>query len=87
MKTLSSNDEFIAELKVLIDGWCERRCLKPLSRILGPYLGFNGLTDGWVELSNALKTVRAMHRSLLLESEIDTIADLNRFAERALQRS
>ena len=33
-------------LRVLVDGWCERRALQPLAALLPPYLAFSGLSDG-----------------------------------------
>jgi hypothetical protein len=41
MSDLADNAEFFALLNELIDKWCDRRALRPLSRMLGPYLAFN----------------------------------------------
>jgi hypothetical protein len=80
----STNTEFLDGLKGLIDGWCERRCLAPLSRILSPYLSFNGMTDGWGELAFALKNVRALDGEHLSSRECETVEDLIRAADVAL---
>jgi hypothetical protein len=72
----STNTEFLETLKGLIDGWCERRCLAPLSRVLSPYLSFNGMTDGWGELGVALKSIRALdgeHLSLKERGIVDNL--------------
>jgi hypothetical protein len=71
-----SNDEFFEALKGLIDGWCDRRSLRPLSHVLGPYLYFNGLTDGWTELATGLKSVRAQDREQLTAGEVAVVDDL-----------
>jgi hypothetical protein len=31
---------FLTNVRALIDVWCERRALKALHYVLGPYLGF-----------------------------------------------
>ena len=37
---------------MLIEKWCDERRLDALAQILPAYLAFNGLADGWGELSN-----------------------------------
>jgi hypothetical protein len=82
-----SNDEFLEALRGLINGWCDKRSLGPLSRVLGPYLGFNGMTDGWAELATSLKSVRAQYRDHLTADEMETIGDLIRATDRAIYRN
>src|ERR1700743_155442 len=60
VKDFQSNEEFLAVLRMLVERWCDERRLDALARILPGYLAFNGLTDGWGELSNALKATRAL---------------------------
>ena len=84
MGDVADNGEFFALLKQLIDKWCDRRALKPLSRMLGPYLAFDGLTDGWREILSALKDVHALCRSDLSDAESKAVNVLIRAAERAL---
>jgi hypothetical protein len=84
MAQISGNEQFFTLLRALIDVWCERRCLRPLATVLGPYISFNGLTDGWAEINTALKTVRALDRDLLLESELRVIDNLVRAADHAI---
>ena len=86
MPTLKSNDEFFALLRSLIDEWCDRRCLKALHYILGPYLGFNGLTDAWGDLRVALQNVRALAKTELKTAELEEVDDLIRAVDRALAR-
>ena len=87
METIANNAEFFAAFKGLIDSWCDRRALKPLARVLGPYLAFNGLTDGWGEILNGLKAVRALRDDDISEAEMDTVRELIHAAERAVSRS
>ena len=81
-----SNAEFFEALKKLIDSWCDRRSYRPLSRILGPYLGFNGMTDGWAELATGLKSIRALDRDGLALPEQATIDELIRVTDQAIHR-
>jgi hypothetical protein len=81
---ISSNEQFFDVLKALVDSWCERRCLQPLARVLGPYVAFYGLTDDWAELQNALKSVRALDRDILPEAEFNSVGDLINAIDRTL---
>ena len=72
MGDVADNAEFFALLKQLIEKWCDRRALKPLSRMLGPYLAFDGLTDGWGEILSALKSVHTLCRDDLSDAEIES---------------
>jgi hypothetical protein len=86
MMAISNNPQFFAALRSLIDSWCDRRALKPLSRLLRPYLAFNGLTDSWGEVLGALKAVRAHCREDLSGAELETIDALIRAAKGAVHR-
>ena len=44
----------------LVDGWCDRRELNPLAKVLPAWIANNGLTDGWTNLHDALKHTYAM---------------------------
>ena len=81
---MRDNAEFFASMKGLIDGWCDRRALAPLARLLPAYLAFNGLTDGWGDLLDALEGVRASCREGLPETDIAIVGDLIRAAEKAI---
>lgn len=82
-KTYPDNEAFFADLRNLIDGWCERRCLQPLSIVLPAYSSFNGMTDGWGELLKALQALAVLPDGLLPD-EHDTVTDLQRAAEGAI---
>jgi len=62
-------------LRPLIDGWCERRELRPLAVLLPAYLAFNGLTDGWHSLWNAVNNLRGLGDALPGE-ERATVAEV-----------
>jgi hypothetical protein len=84
MTVPSTNTEFLEAIKTLVDGWCERRSLGPLSRVLSPYLSFNGMTDGWAELAVALKSIRALDGEHLSSKERGTVDDLIRATDVAI---
>ncbi len=76
MRDYASNDELLADLRGLIERWCDQRKLGPLYRILGGYLALNGLTDGWADLLEALKATRAIGFESLGQKDWDTLCDL-----------
>ena len=80
----STNQEFFDALKGLIEGWCERRSLGPLARVLSPYLSFNGMTEGWGELAIALKSIRALDGDQISTQERETVDDLIRATDIAI---
>jgi hypothetical protein len=49
-----------AEIRQLVDRWCNRRELRALASLLRAWLVNNGLTDGWAILHDALKHTYAM---------------------------
>ena len=86
MAHISTNEEFLDALKGLIDGWCERRSLRPLATVLNPYLSFNGMTDGWGELAIALKSIRALDGNQISIRERVLVDDLIRATDIAIIR-
>ena len=83
---MRDNAEFFVSMKSLIDGWCDRRALAPLARLLPAYLAFNGLRDSWGDLLDALEGVRASCRDGLPESDLVMVGNLIRAAEKAIHR-
>jgi hypothetical protein len=81
-----SNDQFFEALRSLIDCWCGCRNLKALRHILGPYLAFNGMTDGWGELYKALRNLRADCWDTLPLEERETLKGLIATADNVLNR-
>jgi len=84
MATFANNDEFFDALRRLIEAWCDRRCLRALHGVLGGYIAFNGLNDGWADLRDGLRNVRAFARDELSDNEMEVLNDLNRAADAAL---
>ena len=76
MKTFENRESLAAALRILIENWCERRCLHALHHILGPYLGFTGLTDSWAELLIGMQNVRAFATSELNATELEELNSL-----------
>jgi len=68
--------DVLAAVTYLIDSWCERRCLAPLSKILVAWPS-NGLTDGAHELLGALRRaqIAAREQATGLEFELLTAAE------------
>jgi len=52
------------EIRRLVEGWCDRREFKALARVLPSWIGNNGLTDGWSDLRDALKSAYGLCRHL-----------------------
>lgn len=59
----------ISEVDKLIDGWCERRALKPLRHILKSYPLSMGLTDEWGALLESLKDIKGLCGNELTSEE------------------
>ena len=74
-------------LRSLFDAWCDRRCVGALRAFLRGYPLASPLTDGWIELSNALKDVRAFARPELTEAERGTVDDCIRAIDRIIYRT
>jgi hypothetical protein len=73
------------EVSLLIDAWCDRRCLNALREILSGWPIVGGLTDDWGRGLAALRGARAV-RDEITDAEADVLADAIRFVEDALER-
>lgn len=71
----------------LVDGWCERRALRPLSIILRAYPMASPLSDGWHELRSALRDVRCLRDPDVTDSEAMAVEDALRSVEKVLGAS
>jgi hypothetical protein len=87
VNSIQTPEDFFERLRKLIDGWCEERNLNALSTVLPSYLAFNGLTDGWSELRDAIKALRASGMDAYSGNDWRSINDLLHYADRALDRS
>ena len=84
--TKASHDDNLAALRLLIERWCDERRLDALSRLLPGYLSLNGLTDGWANLDDALKSARALGHEMFSRSDWDLLNDLIRWTEQVVYR-
>jgi hypothetical protein len=65
---------------------CDERKLRALSRVLPGYLALNGLTDGWANLYESLKSARALGHDAFSHADWDTLNELIRGAETIVYR-
>ena len=61
----------------LVDGWCERRCLKPLRYILQHCPLLSGLTDEWGALHESLKDIKGFCQKELNEEEKKLLMEIS----------
>jgi hypothetical protein len=81
-----NHDEYLVALRQMIERWCDDRKLAALSRVLPGYLSLNGLTDGWANLYDALKSARALGHEAFSHSDWDLLNDLIGWTERIVYR-
>jgi hypothetical protein len=72
---------FTQTLDKLIDGWCERRAIRPLQCLLRAYPGPLAHTDQKHQLLEALRDVKGLCRSDLTEDELRTLIELTNTLE------
>jgi hypothetical protein len=81
-----NTDHLFATLQRLVEGWCDRRCLRALRAILRGYPLTSPSADGWGELLTALQNVRGLAGSELTDAERTTVDDCIKVVETALRR-
>ena len=69
----------------LINGWCERRALRPLRYLLDAYPGVLAHSDEQFELVEALKKVKALCRNDLTQEERHLVSQVCDFFEERLR--
>jgi hypothetical protein len=84
---MNPNSELFALLDGLVDGWCERRALRPLRILLRAYPMESPLSDSWHELRGALRDLRTLRDPDVTDSEAAAIEDGLRAVEAALGTS
>jgi hypothetical protein len=72
-------------LDTLIDGWCERRAIRPLKYLLRAYPGPLAHTDQKFELLDALKDVKGLCRDDLTPEERQLLNEAHNTLEDALR--
>ena len=55
-----SNVDVHAEVRSLLDAWCDRRAYEAICTLYGGYRMLNGLTDGWEDFLTSLKQLRIL---------------------------
>ena len=83
----ADNAHLFNTIQALVEGWCDRRCLKALRAILRGYPISSPFTDGWGDLLTALQDVRAFAQSELADAERVTVDECIRAVERAVHRT
>ena len=68
-----SQDDVLARTNRLVESWCDRRSLRALREILSGYPLASPLTDGWGQLGEALRGVRAFAREELTPDEAQEV--------------
>jgi hypothetical protein len=66
---MTPSPELFATLDRLVDGWCERRALRPLSIILRAYPMVSPLSDSWHDLRSVLRDLRCLEEPQSSRSE------------------
>jgi hypothetical protein len=72
----NTNESVLETIRMLVEGWCDRRSLVALRHILKGYPLSSSLTDGWSALLDSLQSVRAFAREELTEDEKATIGQI-----------
>ena len=54
-----ADHDVLTDVSRLVHAWCDRRELRALARLLPAWSANNGLTDGWSDVLDALRTIRA----------------------------
>ena len=82
---MDSSHRLFELLDGLIDGWCERRALVPLRRLLPAYPPPPLHTDQWIALFDGVRATRALGSPLLEDAEIERLAEVHALVWQALK--
>ena len=69
----------------LINGWCDRRALRPLAYLLPAYPGVFVHTDQQFQLLEALKNLKRLCRDHLTPEELRLITQAHNFLDQRLR--
>ena len=81
----SMDFDLFKTLDRLIDAWCERRALRPLSFLLAAYPGVFAQSVQEFELLEALKNVKRLCQDHLTSEELRLITQVHDFVGERLQ--
>jgi hypothetical protein len=76
---------FLKTLDGLINGWCERRALRPLAYLLAAYPGVLAHSDQQFQLLEALKNLKALCRDDLTQEELQLVTRAHDFLNERLR--
>jgi hypothetical protein len=82
--SMNSSSELFALLDGLVEGWCQRRALRPLRILLPAYPMASTLSDSWHELRGALRSLRTLREPDVTDSEAAAIEDGLRAVDMAI---
>ena len=80
----STEFNLLKTLDGLINGWCERRALRPLGYLLRAYPGVLAHTDEQFQLLEALKNLKRLCRDYLTPEELRLVMPAHNFLEERL---
>jgi hypothetical protein len=83
----TDNADLFNAIQTLVEGWCDRRCLTALSRILRGYPLTSPFTDGWGDLLVALQDVRAFAQNELTDADRTAVDECIRAVDSVVQRT
>jgi hypothetical protein len=78
--------DLVKTLDTVIDGWCERRALRPLQHLLCAYPGVLAHTDQKFELLDALKDVKGLCRDDPTPEERQLVNEAHNTLEDSLRK-
>lgn len=76
MRELTSNEEFFAALRALIDRIEEQGNAAAAHELRAGYSCLNGLTDGWALLMESMKRTIETNRREIAEPELSELRDM-----------
>ena len=81
----STEFNLLKTLDGLINGWCERRALRPLAYLLPDYPEVFAHTDQQFQLLEALKNLKRLCRDHLTPEELRLITQAHNFLDQRLR--
>lgn len=73
---MNKGQQVLNKINRLIDIWCDRRCLQPLTYLLGSYPFYREIDEDWNILLEALEEIRGFCANELTPGERSLIDEL-----------
>jgi len=83
---MNETNTVFPKIDKLIDGWCERRALKPLRVVLRSYPLCRCRTDEWGPLLESLKDIKGLCASELTSEEKKVLVEVINAVDDAVYR-